>query len=216
MYFYSEYFSIFNVTQKLVFTLLLFRTTRITAYDVIKSVIERSVEEAERRGTSAGESTLKSWNPVFTWSASPSFPLAIRPESYTLVIAFYNHSRPVHTHGGHVDKGKNQRARSRKGRHALLRRKAKRSLALLVLACLFCPSSRVVPWKRSSTSTYASENLSIGCFYRIASRSNPTNLCSTRSFQASRRFITKLSFSEKWPHSSWFFHLRAFYTNKPG
>lgn len=82
MYFYGEYSSIFNVTQKLVFTLLLFRTTRITAYDVIKSVIERSVEEAERRGTSAGESTLKSWNPVFTWSASPSFPLAIRPESY--------------------------------------------------------------------------------------------------------------------------------------
>ena len=69
--------------------------------------------------------------------------------NHTLVIAFYNHSRPVHTHGGHVDKGKNQRAKSRKGRHALLRRKAKRSLALLVSACFFCSSSRVVPWKHS-------------------------------------------------------------------
>lgn len=76
--------------------------------------------------------------------------------NHTLVIAFYNHytgeqARTVVT----STKGKSCAPRSRKGRHALLRRKTKRSYALASPhARFFSPSCRVAARKRSSTVSF--------------------------------------------------------------
>lgn len=76
--------------------------------------------------------------------------------NHTLVIAFYNHytgeqGRQAGTHGGHVEtKGKSCAQRSRKGRHALLRRKTKRSYALASF-----PPILVAARKLSSTVSFS-------------------------------------------------------------